>query len=813
MIHDIKYAVRSLTRTRAFTAAVVLTLGLGIGANTSIFTIVNAVILRPLPYAEPDRLVRIRSELRAFGATDTGTASQELFDYQARTDLFSSVAGLFPVNANVTGGSEPERVDVLLVSANYFSLLGAAPALGRVFGPQDEAAGIAPVIIVSDAYWRRRLGADPNALGKTITVDGDPAVLVGVMPAGFRHPGRTLQSDVQVWSPAGFRGAPFAAPNRSRRFLEGCLARLQPGVTIEQVQARLDAYGAQVRRQFPEDYPARIGWNPTVISLHTDVVGRTTAPMLILLSGVALLLLIVCANVAHLVIARASERQQEMAIRQALGASGSRLLRQMLSESLVLSAAAGALGLLLAAWGLQALIALAPNRIARLSEVSIDGTAIFFTGLVSAMTALLFGIAPAAQFRQLNTPAIVRESGRSAGVARVRLRAGLVIAQIAIATILLVGAGLLVRTVRELLAVPIGFETDGLTTARIWLPLPNDAASGKYATPESRAVFAREVIDRVSREPGVDSAALSSQIPMAGYNAPLFFEREARGNDQGARPVVHDFQVSTKYFDTMGISLLRGRAFTADDRAGASEVAIVSEAAVRAFWKDENPIGTRIRFSPDTPWMTVVGVAADVRNRRLTEAPQPILYRPLEQSPGYALAVLIRARGNPPGLGEAIARDVRAVDSDVPVYAVRTMNDWIGAAVAERRFLMRLLLAFGAAAVGIALVGIYGVMAYAVSRRTREIGIRMAIGANQNDVSRMVVRQGMTLTAAGLAVGLAGAVGLSRLITSQLFGVQPTDPATLASVLTLMVAVAVAAGYLPARRAARVDPMVVLRTD
>jgi putative ABC transport system permease protein len=813
MIHDIKYAVRSLTRTRAFTAAVVLTLGLGIGANTSIFTIVNAVILRPLPYAEPDRLVRIRSELRAFGATDTGTASQELFDYQARTDLFSGVAGLFPVNANVTGGSEPERVDVLLVSANYFSLLGAAPALGRVFGPQDEAVGIAPVIIVSDAYWRRRLGADPNALGKTITVDGDPAVLVGVMPAGFRHPGRTLQSDVQVWSPAGFRGAPFAAPNRSRRFLEGCLARLQPGVTIEQVQARLDAYGAQVRRQFPEDYPARIGWNPTVISLHTDVVGRTTAPMLILLSGVALLLLIVCANVAHLVIARASERQQEMAIRQALGASGSRLLRQMLSESLVLSAAAGALGLLLAAWGLQALIALAPNRIARLSEVSIDGTAIFFTGLVSAMTALLFGIAPAAQFRQLNTPAIVRESGRSAGVARVRLRAGLVIAQIAIATILLVGAGLLVRTVRELLAVPIGFETDGLTTARIWLPLPNEAASGKYATPESRAVFAREVIDRVSREPGVDSAALSSQIPMAGYNAPLFFEREARGNDQGARPVVHDFQVSTKYFDTMGISLLRGRAFTADDRAGASEVAIVSEAAVRAFWKDENPIGTRIRFSPDTPWMTVVGVAADVRNRRLTEAPQPILYRPLEQSPGYALAVLIRARGNPPGLGEAIARDVRAVDSDVPVYAVRTMNDWIGAAVAERRFLMRLLLAFGAAAVGIALVGIYGVMAYAVSRRTREIGIRMAIGANQNDVSRMVVRQGMTLTAAGLAVGLAGAVGLSRLITSQLFGVQPTDPATLASVLTLMVAVAVAAGYLPARRAARVDPMVVLRTD
>ena len=816
MLQDLKYAVRALTRAPGFAIAVVLTLALGIGANTSIFTIVNAVLLRPLPYAEPERLVRITSELRAFGAIGTGTASQELFDYQARTDLFSDVAGVFPVNANVTGGNEPERVDMLLVSANYFSLLGVAPALGRVFGPQDDSPGNAPVAIVSDGFWRRRLGADPNAIGKTLTADGDRFVLVGVLPPGFQHPGRTLQTEVQMWSPAGFRAAPFASPNRSRRFLEGCLARLQPGVTIEQAKKSLVAYGVQVRELFAADYPSRDGWSPLVVPLRDDVVGSATTPMLILLCGVSLLLLIVCANVAHLVLARTSEREPEIAIRRALGASAGRLTRQMLAESAVLAIAGGALGLLLAAWGLHILMALAPSRVPRVTEMSVDGAAIGFTVLLSAVTAVLFGLAPASRLRRVNMSAVMKEGGpgRSAGVSRARLRGGLVIAQVAIATVLLVGAGLLIRTVGELLSVPLGFDTNGLQTARIWLPLPNDRDSGKYTTPESRVTLGREVLRRVSVIPGVTSAALSTQIPMGGFNAPWFFEQENRGTTgQNTRPVIQVFQISSGYFTTLGLPILRGRGFTDRDRASTEPVVIISDAAARSFWKDGNPIGTRVRFSPDAPWMTVVGVVADVRNRRLSEPGQPILYRPLEQAPSFSLAVLLRTTGETPGLSEALAREGRGADPDLPVYAVRTMDEWIGRAVAERRFLMRLLAALGVAAVAIALLGIYGVMAYAVSRRTREIGIRMAIGARREDVSRMVVRQGLILTAAGLGAGFLGVLGLSRLISSQLFGVRATDPWTLASVLGLMMIVALTASYLPARRAGRVDPLIVLRGE
>ena len=818
MLQDIKYALRALARTPGFTTAVVLTLAIGIGANVAIFAAANVVVLRPLAYAQPEQLVRITSELQGFGATDTGTASQEFFDYRAETALFSDVAGLWPVNANVTGGDQPERVDVMIVSANYFSLLGVAPALGRVFGPQDDVPGIAPVVVVSDGFWRRRLGADPNVIGRTLVADGDRVQVVGVMPPNFRHPGRSLQSDVQLWGPAGFRGSPFAQPNRGRRFLEGCLARLQPGVTIEQVRNRLAAYGAQVRQQFAADYPARNGWAPRVVPLRTDVVGSATTPMLILLAGVSLLLLIVCANIAHLVLARASEREPEMAIRQALGASAGRLTRQLLAESVVLAAAGGVLGLLFAAWGLQLLIALAPSRVPRVAEMTIDGTTVGAAAVLTLVTALVFGLVSATRLRRshINASAVMKEGGpgRSAGVQRARLRGGLVSAQVAIATILLVGAGLLVRTVGELLSVPIGFETANLTTARIWLPLPNDAAAGKYAGPERRASLARDLVARLGAIPGVAHAAVSTQVPMGGYTAPPFVEIEGQdSNDQRARPVIHEFLVSPGYFRALGLPIVRGRAIADADRAGADPVVVISEAAARAYWRDQNPIGTRLRFAADMPWVTVVGVAGDVRHRRLTEPAQPIMYRPFDQDPSYVVAILARTTGDIPGLAESIATSVRAVDADLPLYSVRTMDDLVAGAVAERRFLMRLLVGFGIAAVGIALLGIYGVMAYTVSRRTREIGIRMAIGARRGDVSRMVVRQGLQLTVSGLIVGLLASLGLGELMASQLFGVQPADPWTLGVVPLVMVVVSLAAAYLPARRAARVDPMVVLRGE
>lgn len=815
MMRDARFAVRALTRSPGFTAVVVLTLALGIGASTAIFSVVNAVVLRPLDYPEPQQLVRITSELRGFGATDTGVSAAELFDYQSLTDLFAGVAGLSPISANVTSGDTPERVEMMLVSWNYFAVLGVPPAHGRVFGRADDVPGVANVAVVSDAFWRRRLGADRQAIGRTVVIDQDPIQVVGVMPPGFRHPGRTVQGAVEVWSPAGFRGSASAPPNRSRRRLEGCLARLRPGVTLEQAQARLADYGTAVSRQFPSDYPPRNGWRPRAIPLQDDFVGSVATPMFVLLCGVGLLLLVACVNVAHLVLARSSGRRQEMAIRRALGASGSRLAWQLATENALLTAAGGALAVLVASWGLRGLIALAPGRVPRLEEVTLDLTAVLVAGVISLVVTVMFAFGPALHLRRADTFTALKDGGpgRSADGRAGRARSILVAAEVAMATVLLVGAGLLVRTVAGMLDVPVGFETDHLLTARVALPRPNDPARAEYLDPERRVAFYREALRRIDALPDVERAAISSQIPMGGFNPPLFVEIAAETGDTSVRPTVHDFQVSPGYFETMGVRILRGRPFSQLDRAGSEPVAIVSQTAARTLWNGRDPVGERLRLGPGAPWMTVIGVASDVLNRRLTEAPQPILYRSLEQSSELAMALLVRTRGDMAALGESVAREVRAVDPDLPVYAVRTMSELLEAAVAQRQFLMRLLVAFGVLATALALLGIYGVMAYSVSQRTREIGIRMAIGARQSDVSRMVMRRGLALTAAGVAVGIAASLALTQLIESQLFGVQPSDPLTIASVLVLMIGVAALAAHFPARRAASVDPVAALRSQ
>jgi predicted permease len=812
---DLRYALRTLGRAPHFTAVVVLTLALGIGANTSIFSVVYAVMLRPLPYPEPQQLVRITSELRRFGANDTGVAALELFDYQARTDLFSGVAGLYPVNANLTGGDQPERVEVMLVSWNYFSILSITPALGRVFGPQDNGPGIPEVAVVSDGYWRRRLGADPQAIGRRLVVDGDPFVLVGVMPPGFRHPGGTTQTEVDLWSPAGYRAMPFGEPNRRGRFLYGALARLQAGVTVAQAQAALDVYANDARAQYPADYPSENGWAPRIVALQDDVTQNVAATMWILLTAVGLVLLIACANVANLILARASERQQEIAMRRALGASHARLARQMLTESAVLASAAGLAGLALASFGTDALVALAPGGVASLADVSIDTPAIVITVVLSLMTTVLFGLAPVWHLRHLSPSAVVKEAsaGGSGSPRRTRVRHALVSAEVALAMVLLVGAGLLTRTVTALLSVPVGFETENLLTARVWLPRPNDDALGVYLRPDARVAFYREALRRVRALPGVDEAAMSTQIPMGGFNAPIFFEIEGRGPTREARPVIHNFQVSPGYFETMRIPIVRGRDFTEFDRAGSEPVAMISAAAARTFWSGDDPVGKRIRLSPTLPWMTIVGVSGDVQNRRLDEPPQPVLYRSLEQSSNLSLALLVRTRGNQPELNEALAREVRAVDPNLPVYSVRTMDDLLAGAVAQRQFLMRIVLVFGAAAIGLALLGLYAVVSYSVSQRTREIGIRIAMGARQVDVSRLVIRQGMRLTAIGMAIGVLAALALAQVMRTQIFGVRPFDPATLVVAFMLMSVTAIVAVYLPARRAARVDPILALRAE
>jgi predicted permease len=814
LTQDLRHAVRSLRRSPGFAVVVVLTLALGIGANTAIFTIVNSVVFRPLPYPQPEQLVRVTSELRKFAATDTGVASMELFDYQSRTDLFSGVAGVYPVNANVTGTAEPERVETLLVTWNYYSILGAEAKLGRVFGPGDDGPGIPQVAVVSDGYWRRRLGADPHALGKTLMVDDDPYVLIGVMPPGFHHPGRTAQSEVDFWAPAGFRDMPFPTPDRRQRYLAGALARLKPGVTPARAQEALDAYAAAQRSASPADYPETNGWNPRVLPLQEDVVGAVTTPMLILLGAVGFVLLIGCANVANLMLTRASRRHHEMAVRVSLGATAGRLARQVLTESALVAAAGGLVGLLLASWSLRALIVLAPSRLPRIDSVSLDGQALAMSLLLAAAATLLFGLAPALQMRKVTALAAVRDGDRggSAAPSAMRLRNALVAAEVAMAMILLVGAGLLARTFWTLQNVPTGFDTSNLVTARIWLPRPNDSAKGVYLDPENRVAFIRETLRRVSALPQVERAALATQIPLGGYNPPIFFEIEGRTTspDTG-RLVIHNFQVSPEYFDTLRVPIVQGRAFTDADRAHSELVAIVTQAAARRFWPNASPIGSRIRVAPRAPWLTVVGVAGDMLTRSLDDTAQPILYRPLEQSSNLALALLVRTRGAAPGIDEALSREVRAVDRNLPVYAVRSMDELLARNVAQREFMMRVLSAFGAAAVGLALLGIYGVISYAVVQRTREIGIRVAIGARRGQVLLLVLRQGLTYAMVGIAAGTIGGVAVARLISSQLFGVGPFDPLTLVAVTGLMIVVAVLAVLIPARRAARIDPIQALR--
>jgi putative ABC transport system permease protein len=812
-IRDVRFAIRSLTRSPGFTAVVVLTLGLGIGASTAVFTVVDAVVLQPLDYPAPHQLAKISSELRGFGATDTGVAGPELFDYQSRTDLFAGVAGVLPISANVTGADTPTRVEMMLVSWKYFSVLGVAPAYGRVFASEDDVANVA---VVSDRFWRRSLNADPQAIGRTIVIDTDPVMVVGVMPPSFRHPGRTLQNDVEIWSPSGFRGSATATLSRSRRLVDSCLARLQPGVTLEQAQARLAEYGAAVSLQFPSDYPTQNGWRPLVTSLQDNVVGGVSTTMFVLLGGVSLLLLIACVNVAHLILARSAGRRQEIAIRKALGARGGQLTRQLVTEGALLAFAGGVLGLLVASWTLSGLVALAPGRVPRIDSVTIDLTAVLVAAAISFAATVMFGLVPAWQLTRVDTFAAVKEGGpaRSTDGRAGRARDVLVAAEVAMATVLLIGAGLLVRSIVGLVNVPLGFETESLMTARLSLPRPNDATRATYLDPARRVAFYRETLGRIAALPGVERAAMSSQIPMGGFNPPWLVEIQGLdASDQTVRPVMHNFQVSPSYFETMGVRILRGRPFTEFDRAASEPVAIVSETAARTLWKGRDPIGEHLRLGPDLPWMTIVGVAGDVLNRRLNEPPQPILYRSLEQSSDLSLALLIRTRGATPDLAASIAREVRAVDPDLPVYSVRMMADVIGAALAQRQFLMRLLVAFAAIATTLALLGIYGVMAYSVSQRTREIGIRMAIGARQLDMSLMVMRRSMALAVVGVLVGSAVSLGLSRFVRSQLFGVEPSDPVTMASVFVLMIVVAAAAGYVPGRRAASVDPALAVRSN
>ena len=821
LLQDARFALRSLILQPGFTAVALVTLALGIGANSAIFTVVNAVVIRPLPFPSSEQLVRVTADLAGLGTRDIGMSPPELFDYRDDAGIFQGIAGLYPINANLTEVDEPERVEVMLVSPEYFSILGIPAALGRVFSAtEDDHPGIEEVVVISDALWNRRFGRAPDVLGRTLRIDDDSFRIVGVMPPDFRHPGRTLRGDVDMWAPAGYRAEPFGPPVRRGYFLSGSIGRLTPGLSVTEAQQRLDAYAQKIRETFPNEYPAAAQWMPKIIPLQEDVIGNVRPVLVLLLGAVALVLLIACANIAGLLLARTTSRHRELAVRRALGSGRWRLAQLLLVESLLLSMAGGALGLLVAIWGVDLLLALSPDGLPRVSEVRMGGTVVAFTLFISVATGVLFGIAPALQFSAPDVVTPLKDARGATGGPRQGIRGALVVAEFGLAMVLIVAAVLLVRSFRAVQQIDPGFEAEGVLTARVWLPRPNEQARGKYLSHPQRLALFDEILRRVREHPGVESAAIVQNLPLDGQRGLSTVTVDGQSADvTAAIPTVQVNFTSSELFDVLRMPILEGRGFTSEDGSGGAPVAVVNQEMARRYFVG-SAVGQRVRFggpAGNAPWMRVVGVVGNVLHDRLEGPPPPMLYRPMTQATNLAFAIAVRTSGDPSRLSRAVTAAVRGADPNVPTFAVRTMEDVQAAATASRRFSMQLLGGFALLALLLAAVGIYGVMSYLVTQRTREIGIRMALGARPSTVVRMVTRRALVLATAGVAAGAVAALITGRILSSMaadlLFNVRPGDPVTFLSVAVMLTLTALVSAAIPARRAARVDPMVALRAE
>lgn len=819
--HDLRYAARMLKSKPGFTAVAIITLSLGIGANTAIFSVVNAVLLRPLPFPKPENIVLVKDDLPGAQAEDVGLSVDELKDLQERSGVFEQVSAVWPVDANLTGGDRPERIELLAVSPNYFSLLGASAQLGRVLGPQDQATGFAEGVVISDGLWRRSFASDRNVLGRKIYADSDLYTVVGVMPAGFRHPGKTLRNDVEMWATAGFSSNPFPAPPvRGQRMLPGAIGRIKPELTVAQAQAKLDAFVANLRQEFPNDYPAQIGWTVKLMPARETLVGNVQTTLLMLLGAVGLILLIGCVNIANLLLARSSARQREMAIRQAMGAGRGRLVLQMLIESLLLSFIGGTIALFIVVTLKNVLLRLVPADTPRLSEVGVNASVLFFVFLISTLTGLLFGLIPALQSSRPDLVGNLKEGSQGGGTSarHHRFRSGLVVVEFALSLVLMIAAGLLLRSFGRLMEVNPGFDSHNVLLARIWLPVPNNPDRDPYRPPAKRSAFIKEVLQRSSALPGVQYAAIGGGggVPLLDQNKPGLFTIEDQPALDTTRPLTKFSAVSPDYFRVLGTPLIRGRFFEAGDDEQAPRVVLIDEALAHRFFPNIDPIGRHVKPGPresKAPWMTIAGVVGNIKTDGFDKADQPHLYLPIIQSPGYSMAVYVRTEGNPTGLTQSLRQQVQAVDPNLPLFGEQTMEDLVSASLAQRRFAMQVVGLFGVLALFLAGIGIYGVMAYSVTQRTREIGIRLALGASTGAILRWLLGRGMRLTLIGVAAGLLGALGVGRLLRGLLFGVAPTDVVTYAGLTLLLAGVALLACYIPARRATKVDPLVALRYE
>ncbi|MGH9815260.1 MAG: ABC transporter permease [Candidatus Acidiferrales bacterium] len=800
---DVKYGARMLAKSPGFSVVAVLTLALGIGANTAIFSVTNAVLFRPLPYAEPDRITLVWMDNRPMGMKEDITSWPNYTDWRDRNRSFEHMAGVRSGASNLTGVHEPQRIQLARTTANFFDVMGMVPAFGRAFSAENEQPGSDNVVVLSYGMWQSHFGGDTNALGKTVHLDGAACEIIGVMPAGFAFP-----ADAQLWRPL----APAENLRQSRgAFWLPVIGRLKPGVSVAQAQADMDAIGRVLEQEFPN---TNSGMGVNLVPLHQQMTGDVRTPLLVLFAAVGFVALIACANTANLLLARATLRTREMAVRAALGATRMRLIRQTLTESLLLGLSGGIAGLAVAFAALRLLMLVGPADMPRAEGIEIDGMVLAFTAALSVLTGVLFGLLPSAQASHPGLSESLKEGGRGSGTLYgVRARSLLVLSEVALSVILLVGAGLMLRSLWHMLQVDRGFHTDNTHAMSLSLP------SQKYREAADVRSFYGRMLEDVRALPGVESAALTTGVFMEALPNSTVFTIEGRPPDPPGQFIEVPFDmVSVGYFETLQVAPVAGRVFNESDQAESLRVAMINQSMQETFWPGQDPLGKRFSFDnpgPDARWITVVGVIRDLRRRDdLRAAIRPEIYLAHAQSPQRRMTLLVRSAGaNGAGVPAAVRSIVGRIDPEQPLFGVTTLAEMQARTVTLPRFTAILLGLFAGVALLLAVVGLYGVLAYSVSRRRHEIGIRMALGAQRADVVRLVLRSGLGMTLGGLALGVIGAAILTRWMESQLFGITPTDPWTFVMVAATFVSVALLACYVPARTASRVDPVIALRYE
>jgi putative ABC transport system permease protein len=820
LVQDIRLAVRRARRSPLFAVSVAGTLAVGVAATTSIYTVVDGVLLKPLPFADSRALVRVTADYQAVNLREVGLSQPELRDLAERSGAFDAIAGIWPITANLTGTDRPERVEVLLASANYFELLGVRAAIGRTFTTADDHTGIATLAVISDGLWRRGFGGDPRIVGRTLRIDEDVYEVIGVMPASFRHPSATLETDVEVWAASGWKTAPFPEPGYGVRFMPSAIGRVAKGMSIDEARSRVGDLARELAREHPDDYPARLGWAPRIQPLAADLVAGVRPALLLLMGGIAFVLLIAISNISNLLLVRAVEREREVAIQRALGASRVRVVIGCLVEGGLLAAAGGAAGFLASLWGVDVLLGMVPERLPRVADIRVDERVFLFAVLVSAAAALLVGLGPALQSSRAGVVEQLKAAGRGLdGGARARVRNALVVAQIAIAVVLLGGAALLVRSLWNLQAIDIGIGTERLVSARVWLPQPNEPSAGPYFRHAQRVALMRGILDRLGASADVLHAGLATALPTTRDSGTAAFALEGWPPDRRDFASATTVSVTPGYFPALGIRLVSGRFIEDADHERAPRAAVVNETLARSYFGGDDPVGRRFRFvgrrgqvSADTPWTTIVGVVRDVREDALDAPIRPQIYQSLWQGSNLALALVAQGRGSSPSAA-TVTKAVQDVDPNLPVYAVRTGADLLARQLAQRRFATVLINAFAGAALLLAAFGLHGMIAYSVRQRTREIGIRVALGATAARVMLLVLGQAARLTTLGVVVGIAGAYALAGVLRTQLFGVSATDPRAVGAVVLLLGAVVGVATVGAALRAARIEAGVALRQE